>query len=127
MGELLPSNERLSDETLKFADDDFDAYFAKPKETQKLVGQLVAEIKRLRGAPETNAKAGMGPREPNNDMVICPNCTCQFVAIPINVQDRLGRINGYNDNPAHYDPEIDRLSKAPWSGAVFSTETGEKP
>lgn len=30
-----------------------------------------------------------GPREPNNDMVICPNCTCQFVAIPINVQKRL--------------------------------------
>jgi hypothetical protein len=28
----------------------------------------------------------LGPREPNNDMVICPNCTCQFRAIPVNVQ-----------------------------------------
>jgi len=33
--------------------------------------------------------ANLGPREPNNDMVICPNCTCQFVAIPVNVQKRL--------------------------------------
>lgn len=31
----------------------------------------------------------LGPREPDNDMVICPNCTCQFVAIPVNVQARL--------------------------------------
>jgi hypothetical protein len=31
----------------------------------------------------------LGPREPNNDMVICPNCTCQFRAIPVNVQKEL--------------------------------------
>jgi hypothetical protein len=31
----------------------------------------------------------LGPRTPNNDMVICPACTCQFVAIPVNVQARL--------------------------------------
>jgi hypothetical protein len=43
----------MSDETLKFADDDFDAYFAKPKETQALVRELVAEIHRLRGSHET--------------------------------------------------------------------------
>lgn len=28
----------------------------------------------------------LGPRQPDNDMVICPNCTCQFRAIPVNVQ-----------------------------------------
>lgn len=31
----------------------------------------------------------LGPREPDNDMVICPNCTSQFRAIPVNVQARL--------------------------------------
>ena len=35
----------------------------------------------------------MGPRTPDNDMVICPNCTCQFVAIPVNVQAHLGETN----------------------------------
>lgn len=34
--------------------------------------------------PET--PTDLGPREPNNDMVICPSCTCQFVAVPVNVQ-----------------------------------------
>jgi len=33
---------------------------------------------------ETTAR--LGPREPNNDMVICPNCTSQFGAIPVNIQ-----------------------------------------
>ena len=28
----------------------------------------------------------LGPREPNDDLVICPNCTCQFRAVPVNVQ-----------------------------------------
>jgi hypothetical protein len=31
----------------------------------------------------------VGPDEPNNDMVICPQCTSQFTAIPVNVQSRL--------------------------------------
>jgi hypothetical protein len=35
----------------------------------------------------------MGPRTPDNDMVICPNCTCQFVAIPVNVQARLAEMD----------------------------------
>lgn len=65
----------------------------------------------------------VGPREPDNDMVICPNCTSQFVAIPVNVQARLRRINAYNDNPAHYDSEIDRLSAHPWRGPISAQET----
>lgn len=31
----------------------------------------------------------VGPNTPNNDMVICPHCTSQFTAIPVNVQKRL--------------------------------------
>ena len=31
----------------------------------------------------------MGPDTPDNDMVICPNCTSQFRAIPVNVQREL--------------------------------------
>lgn len=42
------TNERLTDERLKYADDDFDAYFANKSETQKLVRELVAEVRRLR-------------------------------------------------------------------------------
>jgi hypothetical protein len=29
---------------------------------------------------------GTGPRDPDNDLVICPTCTSQFRAIPVNVQ-----------------------------------------
>lgn len=31
----------------------------------------------------------IGPEEPDNDLVICPQCTSQFRAIPVNVQKRL--------------------------------------
>ena len=34
----------------------------------------------------------LGPREPNNDMVICPTCTSQFAAIPVNIQGRLAAL-----------------------------------
>jgi hypothetical protein len=43
----------------------------------------------LQPAAETSAR--IGPREPDNDMVICPNCTSQFRAIPVNVQTQLRR------------------------------------
>lgn len=33
-----------------------------------------------------------GPRVPDNSMVICPNCTSQFVAIPVDVQKRLASV-----------------------------------
>lgn len=31
----------------------------------------------------------VGPDTPDNDMVICPTCTSQFVAIPVNAQEKL--------------------------------------
>jgi hypothetical protein len=34
----------------------------------------------------------VGPREPDNDMVICPHCTSQFVATPVNVQKRIAEL-----------------------------------
>ena len=34
----------------------------------------------------------LGPREPRNDMVICPNCTCQFAAIPVEVQAEIAAL-----------------------------------
>jgi hypothetical protein len=52
------TNERLSDERLSYADDNFDAYYAKAAETQKLVRELVTEIKRLRAATESIAPQG---------------------------------------------------------------------
>lgn len=30
---------------------------------------------------------GTGPRDPDNELVICPTCTSQFRAIPVNVQE----------------------------------------
>lgn len=36
---------------------------------------------------ETSAR--IGPADPDNDMVICPTCTSQFRAIPVNVQTKL--------------------------------------
>lgn len=34
----------------------------------------------------------VGPSTPNNDMVICPCCTSQFTAIPVNIQSRLAAL-----------------------------------
>jgi|SRR5579871_1466500 len=34
----------------------------------------------------------LGPREPDNSMVICPNCTCQFAAISVNDQKERERL-----------------------------------
>lgn len=31
----------------------------------------------------------VGPTQPDNDMVICPACTSQFKAVPVNIQSRL--------------------------------------
>lgn len=42
----------------------------------------------------------MGPREPDNSMVICPNCTCQFVAIPVDVQTELAQYKRRAEHPA---------------------------
>lgn len=66
---------------------------------------------------ELDRTARIGPTDPNNDMVICPTCTSQFVAIPVNVQERLQRLNALNDNPAHYDTEVDQLTTRPWRGS----------
>jgi len=50
---VMPPMPPLSDEELRFADDDFDAAYSKPQDTQVLVLRLVREIKRLRSVPET--------------------------------------------------------------------------
>jgi hypothetical protein len=44
----------------------------------------------------------LGPREPRNDMVICPNCTCQFGAISVDDQKERSRM----------EAEIERLRAA---------------
>lgn len=70
------------------APNDSESHFAMVAPVEALNGEWVKweDVKRLLYAePASN----LGPREPNNDMVICPNCTCQFVAIPVNVQKRL--------------------------------------
>lgn len=89
-----------------------------------------AEIERLRSMLETREQAlrqfdrqltahetsqNLGPREPNNDMVICPACTCQFVAIPVNVQQQLRGMGKAGDNLAHqsiYTPFHERWWQA---------------
>lgn len=40
-------------------------------------------------------------REPNNDEVICPHCTHQFRAIPINVQTQLGLLEEQHEKDEH--------------------------
>lgn len=79
-------------------------FFGDLADSVSLVTKLVHELMQ-RGTSET--KANLGPREPDNDMVICPNCTCQFVAIPVNVQARLQPFIGdvrralFNGEPVH--------------------------
>jgi hypothetical protein len=43
----------------------------------------------LDAANKRDAVARTGPVEPNNDMVICPTCTSQFRAVPVNVQNQV--------------------------------------
>lgn len=45
----------------------------------------------LLGTADQPAAARIGPDTPNDDMVICPHCTSQFRAIPVNVQRALFR------------------------------------
>lgn len=40
----------------------------------------------------------VGPTTPNDDMVICPACTSQFIAVPVSVQRAL---HAYENAPAH--------------------------
>ena len=42
-----------------------------------------------RAAAEQYQPKRVGPTQPDNNMVICPTCTSQFPAIPVNVQKRL--------------------------------------
>lgn len=69
------------------------------------MGCLATADELLKSPVET--PIALGPREPNNDMVICPNCTSQFVAIPVNVQSRLQPFIGdvrralFNGEPIH--------------------------
>lgn len=56
--------------------------------------QAILEAARKRAeAAETAAPPApptrLGPTEPHPDMVICPNCTSQFKAVPVNIQARL--------------------------------------
>lgn len=44
------------------------------------------EARLLVGGVDVTDMMVTGRRVPNNDCVICPNCTHQFVAIPVNVQ-----------------------------------------
>jgi hypothetical protein len=63
----------------------------------RLVAAHASEIERLEEIIRMSDGYGMtlmnfpsmDPRIPNNDMVICPHCACQFVAIPVNIQERL--------------------------------------
>lgn len=48
--------------------------------------ELPEELRRVEPR-ETTAR--IGPADPDNDMVICPTCTSQFRAIPVNVQTKL--------------------------------------
>lgn len=43
----------------------------------------------------------IGPDVPDNDMVICPACTSQFVAIPVNVQKQLAECSALPAEAAH--------------------------
>lgn len=63
------------------------------------------------------AEQNLGPREPNDDMVICPNCTCQFVAVPVNrqsdvpestVREFIGWLSA--DVPALHQVEVPKLA-----------------
>ena len=45
-----------------------------------------------RAALKSLLVARTGPRTTNNDMVICPTCTSQFTAIPVNIQSRLAAL-----------------------------------
>lgn len=63
-----------------------------------------------------DASTNLGPREPNDDMVICPNCTCQFRAIPVNIQKELLRLQKSIDNCSTeeglcYAVELERKNK----------------
>lgn len=50
------------------------------------VREVIASVE---ATPDETFVQRIGPTEPDNDMVICPQCTSQFVAIPVNVQRRL--------------------------------------
>ena len=41
---------------------------------------------------ETDKSRDPGISDPNS--VICPNCCCQFQAVPVNVQEELARLRG---------------------------------
>lgn len=48
----------------------------------------------------------VGPLQPDNDMVICPNCTSQFSALPVNAQVYL---KGLQTQMQAAHDEIDKL------------------
>jgi hypothetical protein len=57
---------------------------------------LVAEVRALRS--QLAALTPGGPREPDNSMVICPNCTHQFTAISVDDQARLAAAQAERDD-----------------------------
>lgn len=56
------------------------------------LSSVVAALEAIASGSAVVVPAGGGPQEPDNDCVICPNCTHQFPAIPVNVQKRLNAV-----------------------------------
>jgi hypothetical protein len=78
--------------------------------TKDLMGELTPDRYTLREESDAMRKLQeqlpsnhqLGPREPRNDMVICPECTCQFIAICVADQQERSRM----------ETEIERLRAA---------------
>lgn len=52
-------------------------------------------------SPVETSPPRIGPIEPDNASVICPHCTSQFRAIPVNVQNQLREMGKAGDDLAH--------------------------
>lgn len=64
-------------------------------------------------------------RKPNDDEVICPGCTCQFRAVPVNVQAELRWLR---ENPASPHPAADAVDarRYRWAEMILDgTDTDE--
>jgi hypothetical protein len=61
-----------------------------------------AILEAARNAPPVITR--VGPTEPDNDMVICPACTSQFKATPVNVQARLRELEATPPAPPASPP-----------------------
>lgn len=69
--------------------------------------------------PRADAKiVPIGPREPDMTMVICPACTSQFRAIPVEVQEEVARLRAALEKIEHEanQPYIQRIAAAALKG-----------